>query len=140
QPGQAIFLDAGNLHAYLHGVGVEAMGNSDNVLRGGFTPKHVDADELLRIADLRSLADPLVDPTEVSAGEFRYDTPGAPFRFTRWEIDVPRIHTAGGRELLLCTSGSAGSTLGRGTAAYLAAGDCVELTGPATVFQVAETG
>ena len=40
RPGEAIVLPAGNLHAYLQGVGVEIMGNSDNVLRGGLTPKH----------------------------------------------------------------------------------------------------
>src|SRR6201999_3884389 len=50
-PGETIFLTAGNLHAYLRGVGVEIMANSDNVLRGGLTPKHVDVPELLRVLD-----------------------------------------------------------------------------------------
>ena len=50
-PGEAIYLPAGNLHTYLHGVGVEVMANSDNVLRGGLTPKHVDVPELLRVLD-----------------------------------------------------------------------------------------
>ena len=48
-PGEGIFLSAGNLHAYLRGVGLEVMANSDNVLRGGLTPKHVDVPELLRV-------------------------------------------------------------------------------------------
>lgn len=52
--GEAIYLPAGNLHAYLHGAGVEIMANSDNVLRGGMTPKHVDVDELLRVLDFRA--------------------------------------------------------------------------------------
>jgi len=43
EPGQGIYLPAGNLHAYLEGTGVEIMASSDNVLRGGLTPKHVDA-------------------------------------------------------------------------------------------------
>ena len=51
EPGEAIFLPAGNLHAYLHGTGVEMLANSDNVLRGGLTPKHVDVPELLRVLD-----------------------------------------------------------------------------------------
>ena len=51
QPGESIFLPAGNLHSYLHGVGMEVMANSDNVLRGGLTPKHVDVPELLRVLD-----------------------------------------------------------------------------------------
>src|SRR6201988_3381865 len=51
KPGEAIYLPGGNLHSYLHGVGVEVMANSDNVLRGGLTPKHVDVPELLRVLD-----------------------------------------------------------------------------------------
>ena len=51
QPGEAIYLPAGNLHAYLHGTGVEILANSDNILRCGLTPKHVDVPELLRVLD-----------------------------------------------------------------------------------------
>ena len=50
-PNEAIFLPAGNLHAYLSGGGVEIMANSDNVMRGGLTPKHIDVAELLRVVD-----------------------------------------------------------------------------------------
>ncbi len=48
-PGEALYLDAGNIHAYLSGLGIEAMAPSDNVLRGGLTTKHVDVDGLLEI-------------------------------------------------------------------------------------------
>lgn len=58
QPGEAIFLAAGQLHAYLDGLGVEVMANSDNVLRGGLTSKHIDVPELLNILDATPLADP----------------------------------------------------------------------------------
>ncbi len=58
-PGEALRLDAGNLHAYLHGVGIELMGASDNVIRGGLTVKPVDVDELLHVVDPTPLADPL---------------------------------------------------------------------------------
>ncbi len=51
RPGEALFLAAGVPHAYLRGAGVEIMGNSDNVLRGGLTPKHVDGEELARVLD-----------------------------------------------------------------------------------------
>jgi mannose-6-phosphate isomerase len=57
-PGEAIYLAAGNVHSYLSGTGVEIMANSDNVLRCGFTPKHVDVAELLRITDFSELAEP----------------------------------------------------------------------------------
>jgi mannose-6-phosphate isomerase len=49
EPGEAIYLPAGVLHAYVRGLGVELMASSDNVLRGGLTPKHVDMGELVRI-------------------------------------------------------------------------------------------
>jgi mannose-6-phosphate isomerase len=70
-PGQTIRLDAGNLHAYLHGAGVELMGASDNVVRGGLTVKNVDADELLRVFD----PSPLADPVLPASG--RFDLPDA---------------------------------------------------------------
>ena len=53
-PGEALYLPAGNLHMYLSGAGVELMANSDNVLRGGLTPKHVDVPELLRVLDFHA--------------------------------------------------------------------------------------
>ncbi|MCH2175189.1 MAG: mannose-6-phosphate isomerase, class I [Lentisphaeria bacterium] len=49
QPGEGMFCNAGDLHAYLYGLGVELMANSDNVLRGGLTPKHIDVPELLSL-------------------------------------------------------------------------------------------
>jgi mannose-6-phosphate isomerase len=60
RPGEALHLTAGNLHAYLSGAGVELMGASDNVVRGGLTEKHVDVDELLRILDPTPLAQPVM--------------------------------------------------------------------------------
>jgi mannose-6-phosphate isomerase len=51
EPGEGLFVPAGVLHAYLGGLGVEVMANSDNVLRGGLTSKHVDVDELLAVTD-----------------------------------------------------------------------------------------
>jgi mannose-6-phosphate isomerase len=70
QPGQALFLSAGNMHAYLSGVGIEIMANSDNVLRGGLTPKHVDIEELLRVTLAVAAPLPLVLPTDVTSQIF----------------------------------------------------------------------
>ena len=61
-PGEAIWMPAGNLHAYLRGCGVEIMAASDNVLRGGLTPKRVDVDELLRVLRFEVLDDPVRAP------------------------------------------------------------------------------
>ena len=137
QPGEALYLGPGNLHAYLHGVGVEVMGASDNVVRGGLTPKHVDVDELLRVLRFDPLADPVVRPVEVGPGRWRYPTPDAPFEFCRLDVVGRSPHTAIGRELLLCTDGDAGP-LHHGEAAYLAPGESVVLEGPSTVFSVGE--
>ena len=62
QPGEAISLPAGNLHAYLHGFGLEVMKSSDNVVRAGFTTKHIDAVELQRIVDTAPIDNPVVRP------------------------------------------------------------------------------
>jgi mannose-6-phosphate isomerase len=74
RPGEAIYLAAGNIHAYLHGVGLEVMGPSDNVVRCGLTPKHVDIDEMMATVDFRPLDEPRVPIVD---GLFA--TPGAPF-------------------------------------------------------------
>ena len=59
-PGEAIWMPAGNLHAYLPGTGIEIMAASDNVLRGGLTPKRVDVDELLKVLRFEVLDDPIL--------------------------------------------------------------------------------
>ncbi|HEY4152487.1 MAG TPA: mannose-6-phosphate isomerase, class I, partial [Pseudolysinimonas sp.] len=61
-PGEALYLPAGNIHAYLEGVGIELMSASDNVLRGGLTTKHVDVPELLKVLDFRPLPVPYLEP------------------------------------------------------------------------------
>lgn len=133
--GEAVFLGPGNLHAYLRGFGVEIMSNSDNVVRGGITVKHVDVEELLEVLDFEPLHNPVVRPVEVEPGQWRYDTPGTPFILWRFEIAESRhmIHRAGSRELLLWVEGE-----DRGQCLYLAPGEKFELAGPATVFRVEE--
>jgi len=138
QPGEAIYLGPGNLHAYLHGTGVEVMGASDNVVRGGLTVKHVDVPELLHVLRYEPLADPVVRPVQVDECRYRYPTPDAPFELWRFDVDGPLPHTAIGRELLVCTDGDA-SPLSKGEAAYLAPGESVEFDGFCTVYCVAET-
>lgn len=137
-PGEAIYLPAGNLHAYLRGIGVEVMANSDNVLRGGLTPKHVDVPELLRILDFAPTAEANLRPkTLLDGNELTYQTPAPEFAVSvlgldgeqlGHEIDAPAPHD--GPQILLCTQGSvvvhAKSgvvTLERGAAAWVAADD-----------------
>jgi mannose-6-phosphate isomerase len=135
-PGEGIYLPAGNLHAYLHGVGVEVMANSDNVLRGGLTPKHVDVPELLRVLDFQPATDVVIRP-EMTGSELVYHTPAPEFAVSvlcidgealGHEIDAPPRHD--GPQILLCTEGSTvvhaktkAVTLERGMAAWVAADD-----------------
>ena len=80
QPGEAIYLGAGQLHAYLNGMGVEIMANSDNVLRGGLTSKHVDVVELLRVLSFRPLPEPVLQSHLADDGWNDYDAPVREFR------------------------------------------------------------
>ena len=68
RPGEVLYLPAGNIHAYLEGLGIELMAASDNVLRGGLTPKHVDVPELLSVLDFRPLPAPYLAPEEPEPG------------------------------------------------------------------------
>jgi mannose-6-phosphate isomerase len=138
QPGEAVFLAAGNLHAYLHGTGVEIMASSDNVVRGGLTGKHVDVEELLRVLDPQPLANPVLRPVEADPGWFRYPTPPAPFVLSRRDLrrDSAR-HRCDGRQVLLCTDGDLG-VLHAGDAVVLTDGEAIDLTGTGTVFVASE--
>ncbi|MGW0161782.1 mannose-6-phosphate isomerase, class I [Mycobacterium sp. NPDC003323] len=153
-PGEAIYLPAGNLHAYLHGVGFEVMANSDNVLRGGLTPKHVDVPELLRVLDFTPTDDAPILPRVVRGGaELVYDTPAPEFAVSvlqvsadqvGHEIDAPAEHD--GPQILLAVEGTVRVhakadvvTLQRGGSAWVAADDGpVRLTAeePARLFRV----
>jgi mannose-6-phosphate isomerase len=75
RPGEALFLPAGNIHAYLHGLGIEVMAASDNVLRGGLTTKHVDVAELLRVASWEPLAAPVWPATPEAPGVVAFYPP-----------------------------------------------------------------
>lgn len=86
QRHEAIYLPPGNLHAYLSGIGVEIMANSDNVLRGGLTGKHIDIDELLGLLDFTPGFAGTVPVSQTAPGVISYQT-GAP-EFTLWRLDV----------------------------------------------------
>ncbi|MFI6759039.1 mannose-6-phosphate isomerase, class I [Micromonospora sp. NPDC050417] len=87
EPGMAIWMPAGNLHAYLRGAGVEIMAASDNVLRGGLTPKHVDVPELLRVLRFEVLDDPLLESVPVAPGVVGWRVPVEDFSLHRVRLD-----------------------------------------------------
>jgi mannose-6-phosphate isomerase len=109
EPGQAIFLPAGNLHSYLQGAGMEILANSDNILRGGLTPKHVDVPELLRVLDF-SCGDMPVLRGEPAGRAFVYRPPAPEFELSRIEWDTSdgdEVVLAGGApRILVCTEGA----------------------------------
>lgn len=84
---EALFLPAGTVHAYLRGVGVEVMGASDNVVRGGLTSKHVDLPVLTEIGDFQPAAPSPLTPREMAPGLLTYET-GAP-EFRVWLVRSP---------------------------------------------------
>jgi mannose-6-phosphate isomerase len=143
RPNEALYLPAGNLHAYLSGGGVEIMANSDNVMRGGLTPKHIDVTELLRVVDFRPGFGGLVEPRQETAGVWRYPVPAPEFALWRLELGAEPVAvpaTGSGRILLVTEgsvtlqSGEADLELARGESALLTATEHATVTGEATVF------
>ncbi|GAC1450207.1 MAG: mannose-6-phosphate isomerase, class I [Pseudarthrobacter sp.] len=85
-PGEAVYLPEGKIHAYLSGLGVEVMASSDNVLRGGLTPKFIDVPELLRTVDFTSVEVPMLNPEISGLGQELYRPPFREFQLQRIEL------------------------------------------------------
>ena len=141
-PGEAVFLPAGNLHAYLSGAGVEVMASSDNVLRGGLTSKHVDLAALIEVLDFTDGKVPVIHPV-LGPGGLRYPTPVDDFDLTRVQVDVePGILSTAGPQVVLCAEGVAVLTaadgeivLPQGASAFVPAGQPVTARGPALLYR-----
>jgi mannose-6-phosphate isomerase len=86
KPGEAVYLPAGKVHAYLHGLGVEVMASSDNVLRGGLTPKFIDIPELLNTIAFESVDVPMLRPETSELGQELYFPPFREFQLQRIEL------------------------------------------------------
>ncbi|GAA2455390.1 mannose-6-phosphate isomerase, class I [Streptomyces macrosporus] len=158
EPGEALYLGAGVPHAYLDGLGVELMANSDNVLRCGLTPKHVDVPELLRVVRFEPAEPEVLRPEATPDGEEVYATPVDEFRLSRHVLapgSAPRALDDRVPQILLCTDGEitlrrtdggtdAGTdggpggaelVLGKGRSAFVRAGEGVEISGGGTLFR-----
>ncbi len=153
EPGDAAFMSAGGLHAYLHGTGIELLANSDNVVRAGLTPKHIDVPELLKLTD-PAVTVPLLEPRPLGGGVFGYDSPAPEFRLYRAQLGGAEVELpgTGGPRIVLCIEGTAvlradgdaaddgavhggDLTVGRGESCFLPAADgVVSATGPASLF------
>ena len=132
RPGEGTFQPPGTLHAYLEGATIELMANSDNVLRGGLTPKHVDVPELLSTVSFHDGRPQVLEGRATSETSREYETPAEEFALERVEV-APGVPYSGGREhsadTLIAVEGSAaiiaaGRTLpiSRGSCALVPAG------------------
>ncbi|WP_426225800.1 mannose-6-phosphate isomerase, class I [Pseudarthrobacter sp. DSP2-3-2b1] len=139
-PGEAVFLPAGNIHAYLHGLGIEVMASSDNVLRGGLTSKHIDVEELMSTVEFKPLPVPRINASAPSRGRQVWEPPFDEFQLQRLEtrpgegIQLP----AGAPAIVLAVAG-AGVLSSRNTALDLLRGDSAFISadeGPAMLQAV----
>jgi mannose-6-phosphate isomerase len=147
KPGQAVYMPAGGLHDYLRGTGIEVLANSDNVIRAGLTPKHVDVPELLKLLD-PDVTVPVLSPRPLAGGISVYETPAPEFRLYRLDLAGELLTLPGrGPRVVLCIEGrivlrgtSGQVALARGESCFVSAADgAVTGTGPARAF-LAGTG
>jgi mannose-6-phosphate isomerase len=82
-PGQAIFQDAGLPHAYLEGQNVEIMANSDNVLRGGLTSKHIDVNELMKHVKFEETVPRIIEGKSGAEHIAVFETPAPDFELSK---------------------------------------------------------
>jgi mannose-6-phosphate isomerase len=147
-PGEAMYLGAGELHSYLEGTGIEIMGNSDNVLRGGLTAKHVDVPELCRVLRFEPREVEILLPREISTGERIYETPADEFELAVLTVEGGepwRSARSRGVEILLAIEGDMTITdrgtgesfaLGRGASVLVPNSvECYELAGAGVVYR-----
>ncbi len=138
EPGEVLYLPAGNIHAYVEGLGIELMAASDNVLRGGLTPKHVDVAELLSVLDFTALPVPYLRPI-VDGDTVDVFRPAV--------RDFQLVHVTGegtvsvaGDAILLCTAGAFevnGTRIARGDALFARDEPHLVVTGTGSLFVAA---
>ncbi len=110
EPGETIYLPPGVPHAYLEGLGVELMANSDNVLRGGLTAKHIDVPRLIEILDFRAFQPRRIDPQPLPSGAVAWPAPAPQFLLSRLAVREDRPYLSPpehGLEILLAVEGQA---------------------------------
>jgi mannose-6-phosphate isomerase len=142
-PDEAIWMPAGNLHAYLRGTGMELLASSDNVLRGGLTTKKVDVAELMSVLRFEVLADPVVKPVALGPGVLTWPVPTDEFSLVKTTTSAD-LEPAGPR-IVFCYSGfvtvddGEPVALAAGQAAFGAAGRPMSIRGTGVAY-TASTG
>jgi len=147
EPGEAIYLPAGNLHAYLSGLAVEVMAASDNVLRSGLTSKHIDIPEVLKVADFSELADPKVRPKKLAEGLIEYPVDCKEFRVYRAEVSGKNLLAdldLQASAMVVCTAGEVAvstsleerEVLSKSEVVFASAAKKLSLSGSGTAFVI----
>jgi len=138
EPGEALYLPAGNVHAYLDGIGIELMAPSDNVLRGGLTAKHVDVGELGRVLRRAAGPVPLLAATPIDGGAL-YAPEGAGFSLAL--LRGPAELALAGPLIALCTDGefeltggSSSVRVGRGDAVLALDAPALRISGAGALY------
>jgi mannose-6-phosphate isomerase len=146
EPGEAMFVPAGMMHAHLRGTGIEVMANSDNVIRGGLTNKHIDVPELVSVVDFNPTVPKVIRPQQRGPGLFAFETPCTEFEVWRLQLTddlgAVAVPGQGSARILLaidgaCTleDGEQSLELPRGASAFLSAEESAVLAhGTADVF------
>ena len=136
RPLEGLYVRPGQIHAYLHGTGIEVLGGSDNVIRGGLTPKHVSAVELRAILRVDAAAPAVVGPVASTEGGQTWPTPQLEFEVRRLQIDAMERLAPTGPAVLLCLEGKlevgdhdGTVTLGPGESAFAFAGADLAVAG-----------
>jgi len=141
-PGEAIFQGAGIPHAYLEGQNVELMANSDNVLRGGLTPKHIDVPELLKHTTFKGVAPNIMMGEQMKTGEKNYSCPVDDFGISKIELKQSQTYsgTASSLEIIVAIdgemqiSGTNNLSIRRGEAAAILCGETYNISTPSSVM------
>lgn len=121
-PGESVYLGAGQIHAYLGGLGVEVMASSDNVLRAGLTPKRVDVAELMTATDFAPAAPTRPTLRSVPGGLTQYRSPAAEFAILQGKVVGTTLVTQSGPRVVLCLSGVLTATAALGESHVLSPG------------------
>ena len=136
KPGQAMFLEPGNVHSYLSGLAVEVMSSSDNVMRAAFTTKHVDLQEFFATAKIDSHLPTQVTQRDSSTNSVDYEIRNAPFSVQKITADSAMTIQADHEvELCLCVQGHSGD-LHQGQACILRQHEVLQLEKDSVVFRV----
>jgi mannose-6-phosphate isomerase len=143
QPAEALAVPAGQLHAYLSGIGVEVMAESDNVLRGGLTKKHIDLPELEQVLVFESVEPQKVATEALAKGLTLYKTEFDDFLLYRIDLNGSTVLAdlnLPGEGILLCTSGQLVVSNSLGETATLRRSEAAYLANDARLFTLSSSG